>query len=189
MIGTLLRIGWINLRRDRVAQALTFLLPIIFFSIFAMVFGNQRSPSQKIRIAVADEDHSEYSRRLVVALQAEGALRVQTTTGKGRRALRSTVRARRRLIRDGALSVTVVLPKGLGASPRFWRDTAAPGPRVALLADVSDPIAPQMVQGLLQKVSFTVDARVVGDRGHVHVREIWWPADSRAAGIRGPMVG
>ena len=36
---TLLRVGWTNLSRDRVAQALTFLLPIIFFSIFAMVFG------------------------------------------------------------------------------------------------------------------------------------------------------
>ncbi|RDJ93864.1 hypothetical protein B4Q13_18965 [Lacticaseibacillus rhamnosus] len=34
MIGTLLRIGWTNLTRDRVAQSLTFLLPIIFFSSF-----------------------------------------------------------------------------------------------------------------------------------------------------------
>ncbi len=40
-MGTLLRIAWINLRRDRVAQALTFILPIIFFSIFATVFGGQ----------------------------------------------------------------------------------------------------------------------------------------------------
>ena len=40
-MGTLLRIGWTNLRRDRVAQALTFLLPIVFFSIFATVFGGQ----------------------------------------------------------------------------------------------------------------------------------------------------
>ena len=40
-MGTLLRIGWTNLTRDRPAQALTFLLPIIFFSIFATVFGSQ----------------------------------------------------------------------------------------------------------------------------------------------------
>jgi hypothetical protein len=39
---TLLRIGWMNLKRDRVAQALTFLLPILFFSIFASVFGGPR---------------------------------------------------------------------------------------------------------------------------------------------------
>ena len=36
-----MRIAWTNLKRDRVAQAMTFLLPIIFFSIFATVFGNQ----------------------------------------------------------------------------------------------------------------------------------------------------
>ena len=36
---TLMRIAWTNLKRDRVAQSLTFLLPIIFFSIFALVFG------------------------------------------------------------------------------------------------------------------------------------------------------
>ena len=35
MIATLLRVSWTNLKRDRVAQALTFLLPILFFSIFA----------------------------------------------------------------------------------------------------------------------------------------------------------
>ena len=81
MMGTLLRSSWINLKRDRVAQALTFALPIIFFSIFASVFGNQRNPSQRIRVAVADEDQSAYSMRLVAALRADGALRVQTPTG------------------------------------------------------------------------------------------------------------
>ena len=46
-MGTLLRIGWTNLRRDRVAQALTFLLPIVFFSIFATVFGGQGDASTR----------------------------------------------------------------------------------------------------------------------------------------------
>src|SRR4029079_8140110 len=58
------------------------------------------------------------------------------------------------LVRNGDVPVAVILPKGLG-------DTAAAfGPsngavRVKLLADVSDPVAPQMVNGLLQKVSMT----------------------------------
>ncbi len=41
MIATLLRIGYLNLSRDRVALSLKFLLPIVFFSIFASVFGGQ----------------------------------------------------------------------------------------------------------------------------------------------------
>ena len=80
MIATLLRSGWINLRRDRVAQALTFLLPIIFFSIFASVFGNQRNLTSKIHIALVDEDQSDYSRKIATALAAEGGLDVRTTS-------------------------------------------------------------------------------------------------------------
>jgi len=63
MITTLVRISWTNLKRDRVAQALTFLLPILFFSIFASVFGNQSNSTSKIRVAVVDEDGSGSSPR------------------------------------------------------------------------------------------------------------------------------
>ena len=39
MMRTILSVGWLNLRRDYVALGLTFLLPIVFFSIFAVIFG------------------------------------------------------------------------------------------------------------------------------------------------------
>jgi ABC-2 type transport system permease protein len=155
MILTLVRVSWTNLRRDRVAQALTFLLPIIFFSIFATVFGSQgQNSTARIRIAVVDEDGSELSRRIVQGLGQEKSLRVRTTVdaeGKGAPLDRTTGE---QLVRNGDVPVAVILPKGLG-------DTAAAfGPsngavRVKLLADVSDPVAPQMVNGLLQKVSMT----------------------------------
>ena len=80
MIATLLKVSWTNLKRDRVAQALTFLLPILFFSIFATVFGNQGgNGTSRVRIAVVDEDGSELSRRIVAGLQQETALRVRLT--------------------------------------------------------------------------------------------------------------
>ena len=41
MIRTLLRIQWINLRRDRLAQLLTFVVPVAFFTIFALIFGGR----------------------------------------------------------------------------------------------------------------------------------------------------
>ena len=155
MIGTLLRVSWTNLKRDRVAQALTFLLPVLFFSIFATVFGNQgRDTTSRVRIAVVDEDGSELSRRIVDALQQEAALRVRVTAdtdGKGAPLDRA---AAERLVRDGAVPVAVVLPRGLGsAAAAFAQDAGAP--RIQLLADVSDPVAPQMVGGLLQKVTMT----------------------------------
>jgi len=156
MMGTLLRIAWTNFRRDRVALSLTFVLPVIFFSIFAGIFGNQRSSAtRRLRVAIVDEDRTAYSQALVAALQSEGALRAQTTAeenGKGEVLDRVKAEA---LVRKGDLPVAVVLPKGLGDSKKFWSDAASRGPKVQLLADVSDPIAPQVVRGLLQKVSFT----------------------------------
>lgn len=155
MIWTLLKISWINLRRDRVAQALTFLLPIVFFSIFANVFGGQGNASTaRIRIAVVDEDHSEASRRIIQGLQNEKSLRPRTTADEKGTGPELDRAAAERLVRNGDLPVAVVLPAGFGdavAQSGFMGG----GKSIQLLADVSDPIAPQMVQGLLQKVVMT----------------------------------
>jgi ABC-2 type transport system permease protein len=154
-MGTLLRIGLINLRRDRVAQALTFVLPIVFFSIFATVFGGQRDASTaRIRIAVVDEDRSEVSTRLVEGLRTEKSLRARLTADESGTGPSLDRAAAERLVHGGDVPVAVVIPKGLGEA--FSRNGfAGGGPPIQLLSDVSDPIAPQMVLGLLQKVAMT----------------------------------
>ena len=155
MIGTLLRIGWINLRRDRVAQALTFLLPIVFFSIFASVFGRQGSAATaKVRIAIVDEDQSEVSRRIVQGLEHEQGLRGRTTAAEDGSGPALDRAAAERLVKAGEVPVAVVVPAGFG-SAFMENGVMAQGTPIQLLADVSDPIAPQMVQGLLQKVVMT----------------------------------
>lgn len=157
MLLTLLRIGWISMKRDRVVQALTFLLPIMFFSIFALVFSNQADPTSRVRVAIVDEDQTDYSRKLIDALEKEGGLRVTKTTGEGA-AQRPLTRADAEgLIREGDLPVALVLPQGLGDVSLFGAASAEGTPeiKVQLLADVSDPVAPQVVSGLLQKVAFT----------------------------------
>jgi ABC-2 type transport system permease protein len=151
MIATLLRAGWLNLKRDRVAQALTFLLPILFFSIFASVFGGQGSQTSEIRVGVVDEDRSELSARIVAGLGKETSLRLRTADDAGTTLDRS---GGERLVREGRVPVTVVIPNGMGES---FGDGGFGGSdvKIQLLADVSDPIAPQMVLGLLQKVTMT----------------------------------
>ena len=154
-MGTLLRIGWINLRRDRVAQALTFVLPIVFFSIFAMVFGGQRDGSTaRIRIAVVDEDHSEMSARFIEGLRAEKSLRPRTTADDSGTGPTLDRAAAERLVRVGDVPIAVIIPSGMGEA-FSTNGFAGGGPAIQLLSDVSDPIAPQMVQGLLQKVAMT----------------------------------
>lgn len=152
MITTVLTTAWLNLKRDRVAQALTFVLPIVFFSIFATVFAGQGSGTSKINVAVIDEDRSDLSARIVAGLQKETGLRLRTTLRETEVLLDRA--SGEQLVRNGDAPVAVVLPAGLGAS--FGRGgLAAARVKVQLLADVSDPVAPQMVLGLLQKVTMT----------------------------------
>ena len=114
---TLMWVGWTNLRRDRVAQALTFLLPIVFFSIFATVFGGQGdAATARIRIAVVDEDHSEVSARLMEGLSNENSLRTQTTADASGKSAVLDRAAAERLVRGGDVPVAVVIPAGLGAA-------------------------------------------------------------------------
>ena len=177
---TLLRIGWINITRDRVVQAMLFLLPMMFFSIFATVFGNQSDPTSRIRIAVVDEDQTEYSAGLIKALEAEGGLRVRRTASAELKAGPATAVApaggqpeplldragAEALVRNGDVPVAVIIPKGIGSSNKFFTEPGAPDrPKISLLADVSDPIAPQVVSGLLQKVAFTAAPRTMAVEG------------------------
>jgi len=164
MIGTLLKIFSTNLRRDRVSLAMVFLLPILFFSIFANVFGNERDPTRKVNVALADEDHSAFSMKLAKALAAEGSLAVRTTTKKDGTGEPLTRQSAEQLVRDGDFPVAVVLPNGLGDNVQLLGNDSSPV-KVQLLADVSDPIAPQMVAGLLQKVSFIAAPEIMADQG------------------------
>jgi ABC-2 type transport system permease protein len=167
---TLLRIGWIGMKRDRVVQALTFLLPIMFFSIFALVFSNQSNPTSRVRVGVVDEDQSDYSKKLVAALEAEGGLRVRKTViAPGEEGAESSGlldrAAAEALVREGDLPVAIVLPKGLGSAGMFGGAADSSQPKVVLLADVSDPVAPQVVSGLLQKVAFTAAPQTMAIEG------------------------
>jgi ABC-2 type transport system permease protein len=149
---TVLRIAWLNMKRDRVAQALTFLLPIVFFSIFATVFGGRGgSTTPRVQIAIVDEDHSELSRRVTEALGKEPGLRVRTPPPNEAVLDRA---AATRLVQNGSVPVAVIIPAGLGRSFQEL-GIGSTGPAVELLSDPSDPIAPQMVLGLLQKVTMT----------------------------------
>ena len=153
MILTIMKLAWLNLKRDRVAQALTFALPILFFSIFASVFGGQGSGTSRIRLAVVDEDQSELSARIVESLKKEAALRVRTTRDEDDPRTLDRAGAGD-LVREGGVPVAVIIPRGFGEGFGTF-GFGGGGPAIELLADVSDRIAPQMVQGLLQKVTMT----------------------------------
>lgn len=167
MIRTLLRIHMTNLRRDRAAQILTFLVPMAFFTVFALVFGRGgRSTTPRVPVALVDEAHSAVSARLTRAISAEPGLRVRTTAPRSARDTTRVPLDRGRaetMVREGEVPVAIVLPAGIDSS--LARFGGGGGPVITLLNDPSDPIAAQVVNGLLQKVAMTAMPDLLADRG------------------------
>jgi len=152
VILSIVRTGFMNLRRDRGALTLSFIVPIAFFSIFAGIFGSRNGGTDPIRIAVVDEDHTELSKRLVEALQTERGLRAETgpAATKGAPPRFYDSRTAEAAVRSGDFPVAVIIPKGFGDSPIQFGPSGKQT-RLVILNDSSDPIAAQVVYGLIQK--------------------------------------
>ncbi|HTO86107.1 MAG TPA: ABC transporter permease [Thermoanaerobaculia bacterium] len=156
MILAVARTHLARLRRDRAGFTLAFIVPIVFFSVFALLFGGPRGSTRRIPVAVVDEDGSETSRRFVSALGAEAGLKIQTSRiVKGREGMSPYDRpTAENAVREGEVSLALVIPAGFGEHPiQFGASGGAP--RLLLLSDSADPVAPQVLAGLLQKVALT----------------------------------
>lgn len=168
MILPIVRTAIIALRRDRAALALSFILPISFFSIFAAIFGRDGGNSTpKVTVIVVDEDHSQASRGLVDGLKREGSLVVLTSPkvrDKNAAPLPDyTAYTAETAVKAGAVPVALIVPSGFGANPiSFGRES---GPAIEMLNDSSDPIAPQVITGLLQKVAMTAMPTAMAEQG------------------------
>ncbi len=157
MISTLLGISRTNLRRDRAAQVMVFVLPIVFFSIFAMIFGRVNSTTTpRVAVAVVDQDHSAMSAMLIEAMRADEALIVRDSTraeGAKNAGAPLTRDDAQKLVRDGTLSLAVVIPPGWGAT---FPNLNGKGMKVDVLTDASDPIGRRVIVGVLQRCAAVV---------------------------------
>jgi ABC-2 type transport system permease protein len=162
MIASVVRAGWLNLRRDRAALMLSFIVPIVFFSIFAGIFGAQKSKTPKTTVVIADLDRSDSSRRLIEALQRESALDVVLSPKKSTAPFDAT--SAEAFVRAGDAPVALVIPKGFGTI-RIRFDAANNGPAFRLMSDSADPIADQVVGGLLQKTMMMSMPEMMMDAG------------------------
>lgn len=167
MIFAVIRTATVSLRRDRAALSLSFILPVVFFSIFAVIFGGRHDVTPKVKIVVVDEDHSLASQRLVQGLRQEGSLIVKTRPEpvKGVEQPEYTAVSAEAAVKEGSAPVAVVIPPGLGENPIAFGPPDAHRPTIQLLEDSSDSVAPQMVTGLLQKVAMTSMPDLMAEQG------------------------
>lgn len=163
MIATIIKINFLNLRRDKAAFALTFILPIVFFSIFAMIFGRMDSDvrDNKIKVVVVDLDQTDKTRSFIAAMKKEEVLDVMPA---------SDVAAARNEVHSGKFAAAVVVLQGCGAvlgNPMADRDC------VEVIYDAANPLAQSAVSGFVQgaaMMSLAPEVRAQFSRGLVRIR-------------------
>jgi ABC-2 type transport system permease protein len=168
LIFNVARTALIALRRDRGAFVLSFVLPLAFFSIFAVIFGRENSTTPTVKLIVVDQDQSQASRALVKGLEDETSLVVMTRPGaKSKNAPAPadyTAATAETAVKAGVAPVALIIPEGFGQHPIAFGPGAG-GSTLELLNDQSDAIAPQIVVGLLQKVALTSMPSTMADEG------------------------
>ena len=166
MILAVARTHLARLRRDRAGFMLAFVVPIVFFSVFALVFGGPRGATRRIPVAVVDEDGSENSRRFVEAFGRKTGSDSARRPAAFRKARGprwpSIARSAEAAVRNGDASGRARHPDGIRPDTPIQFGPSSGAPRLLLLADSADPVAPQVVAGLLQKVALTAMPDVDG---------------------------
>jgi len=167
LIAAIVRTAMVSLRRDRGALALSFILPVVFFSIFAVIFGGRRNTTPKVKVLVVDEDHSSAAQGLVRGFEEEGSLVVETRPApvKGAAQPEYSAATAEAALKRGTAPVAVIIPRGFGENPISFGPPDARRPTIQLLEDSSDVVASQVVSGLLQKIAMTSLPDVMEEQG------------------------
>jgi ABC-2 type transport system permease protein len=173
LIFPIVRTALIALRRDRGALALSFILPIAFFTIFAVIFGGRRDHTPKVRVLVVDEDHSAASQKLIQGLEREGSLTVKKGPAPKQGVAQPdyTAVTAEAVVREGDAPVALIIPHGFGENPISFGGADENRPTIRLLKDSSDMVSPEVVAGLLQKVAMTSMPDVMAAQGSKYMDE------------------
>ena len=137
MILTVLQISCRRLLHNRVELLLTFLVPIAFFSIFAVIFGGGmgRGTTPRIKVVAVDEIQSVVSSQVMSSLAEQESLRFVRESDaddlKRDEALE--------LVRSGSATMAIIL--------REDREQLA----AELMADASDQVAAQVVSAVVNR--------------------------------------
>lgn len=137
MILTVLQISCRRLLHNRVELLLTFLVPIAFFSIFAVIFGGGlgRGTTPRIKVVAVDEMQSAVSSQVMSALTEQESLRfVREADADGLKRGDAL-----ELVRSGSATMAIILRQEGG-------QLAA-----ELMADASDQVAAQVVSAVVNR--------------------------------------
>jgi ABC-2 type transport system permease protein len=134
----------LGLVRDRAALAMSFLLPALFFLIFAAIFSGATGEQLRLKVAIADELQDEISSRLVRAIRSDPAI-----ASVGREDL--TADQVREWVRRGTADVGMIIRSD--AEPLDSLGGFGPAP-IIIVSDPVRGVAVPMLKGQVQKAYF-----------------------------------
>lgn len=136
MIRTVIQLNARRLLHNRVELLLTFVVPVAFFSIFAVIFGNGlgSGSATKVKVVAVDEVGSPFSTEIIHSLKQNAGLRFMFSQSK----TPITREQAETMVRNGKLPLAIVVSK----------QTNQPL-AVELLSDASDQIAGQVVSAIV----------------------------------------
>ena len=144
MILTVIQISFRRLLHNRVELLLTFVVPIAFFSIFALIFGGGlgRGTTPRIKVVAVDEAQSAVSRQAMTALREQNSLRF---IREGTQA-ELTRNEAMDLVRSGNATMAIILR------------TDSSKLAAELMADASDQVASQVVSAVVNRAIMLSEA-------------------------------
>jgi ABC-2 type transport system permease protein len=158
MILTVVKISLLRLWHSKSELLLTFVVPVIFFSIFALIFGSRERSgnASSVKITIVDQVGTESSRAIIDWVCKQEALRFFGESSKevsrdDFEAVPATVASR--MVQHGDVSTAIVLK----AKPEQAKDSkesttiAESNFSATVLTDSSDQIASKIVIALVQQ--------------------------------------
>lgn len=136
MIWTVLQVNARRLMHNRIEMMLTFVVPIAFFSIFAVIFGGGigNSTTPKINVVVVNETSSQAADKLIESLQESPGLRFKRDPSEP-----LSRKDASQLVRHGVVTMAIILK---GDDNEIQAD---------LLADASNQVAGQVATALVSR--------------------------------------
>lgn len=152
MIWLIVRISALRLWHNKAELVLTFVVPLVFFSIFALIFGSRERSGETatIKVAVSDMIKNADSQKIIEELQANGTLRfvdADSQVLKDGELKLLDPKVCERLVREGGASVAIVLEEG-----KKEKESQESALSAKLLTDSSDQVAPKIVSALVQQL-------------------------------------
>jgi ABC-2 type transport system permease protein len=164
---TLLRVSFLGLLRDRVALVMVFVLPVVFFSVFALILGGvgpKKGAMRSIRMVIVDLDQSPLSLGLVAKLKASSALNVferpEASTELPVPPPYSP-EAARDLVQTGKAALALIIPQGFAQDFESFAQTTA----LELIYDSAEPVARGVGAGLIQASVMQAAPNLLIDKG------------------------